>query len=133
MPHVGTLQRSGVIHEGYDLNIPLQVVESTDVKIESWSMFSVDNPAVVLETVKFPEEKVVDSYRKEVIIRMYESHGSTADVTIKTPLVIWQDERVNILEEKVAEARVYKNGTSVVKALFQPFQVISMRITLSKK
>ncbi|XP_013387197.1 alpha-mannosidase 2C1 isoform X1 [Lingula anatina] len=83
MPHTGTFQEAGVIQQAYNLNCPLQLhhlkLPSTIDSMASY--FSVDNPAVVLETVKKGEEG-----DDSVIIRMYEAFGSTTTATITTTL-----------------------------------------------
>ncbi|XP_061451222.1 alpha-mannosidase 2C1 isoform X2 [Rhineura floridana] len=52
MPHVGSFQEAGVIREAYSLNLPLHTVPSVSGQHPAWSAFSVQSPAVVLETIK---------------------------------------------------------------------------------
>lgn len=48
--HQGTFQEAGVIQAAYDMNNPLNV--ATGHLSDSLSMFTIDNAAIVLETMK---------------------------------------------------------------------------------
>lgn len=54
MLYLGTFQSAGVIQAAYELNNPLDVHTLNPPKgvQESKSFFSVDNPQVILETIK---------------------------------------------------------------------------------
>ncbi|RXN15318.1 alpha-mannosidase 2C1 [Labeo rohita] len=86
MPHTGPFQDASVIQHAYNLNFPLHVFHR--VISEPWSAFSVNSPAVILETVKQAE-----SSKKALLIRLYESHGSCVTTTLSTSLSVkeaWQ-------------------------------------------
>ncbi|XP_069480651.1 alpha-mannosidase 2C1 isoform X2 [Ambystoma mexicanum] len=83
MPHAGSFQDAGVIQSAYNMNIPLHITPSASKEPLSWSAFSVLSPAVILETIKKSEER-----SDALVIRMYESHGSTVDTWLHTSLPI---------------------------------------------
>jgi alpha-mannosidase len=80
-PHENGPQLGGVIPEAAAFNQPLRV-SSTPADAQSESFFQVDNPAVVLDTVKKAEDS------GDLIVRLYESHGAhqTATLAVSHPL-----------------------------------------------
>uniref|UniRef100_A0A8C1HHQ8 Glycosyl hydrolase family 38 C-terminal domain-containing protein n=1 Tax=Cyprinus carpio carpio TaxID=630221 RepID=A0A8C1HHQ8_CYPCA len=76
MPHTGHFQDALVIQYTYNLNFPLHVFHG--VISEPWSVFSVNSPAVTLETVK----------HNALLVRLYESHGSSVTMTLPTSLPV---------------------------------------------
>jgi alpha-mannosidase len=103
-PHKGDYVEGGVIAEGYKLNIKPTAAHSkkgsreltgkSSVKLTG-SLFEIDNPAVVLETVKRAEDG------SGVVVRVYESTGSRASFTLK-PNKAWgftAAQACNLVEE----------------------------------
>uniref|UniRef100_A0A8C2E163 Glycosyl hydrolase family 38 C-terminal domain-containing protein n=1 Tax=Cyprinus carpio TaxID=7962 RepID=A0A8C2E163_CYPCA len=76
MPHTGHFQDALVIQYTYNLNFPLHVFHG--VISEPWSVFSVNSTAVTLETVK----------HNALLVRLYESHGSSVTMTLPTSLPV---------------------------------------------
>eukprot|EP00061_Rhincodon_typus_P014263 g41181.t1 len=54
MPHAGSFQEANVIQFAYNINYPLHIVpaEPSVSASSSWSAFSIQSPAVILETIK---------------------------------------------------------------------------------
>ena len=77
------------IAEGYRLNLPLRRIEGTAVR-ELEPLLAMDNPAVIVEAVKAAEDGSGD-----VVLRLYEAHGTRADVgafaEFRRPTGPWTD------------------------------------------
>jgi len=116
LPHLGTLQEGSVIQEAYQLNVPLLIhrVEG----IVSTSFFQLDNPSIIIETVKKAEDS------NDLILRLYESHGSHCEATLKSPLKVSKIEKVNLLENLI-QTLEWNEGVTLS---FTPFQIITLRI-----
>jgi len=123
MPHTGTLQAAGVIRAAYELNYPLHLT-SADVPsgmAECHTYFSVDTPAVILDTVK-KAEKVPNA----VVLRLYESFGGHSTAHININFKFSKVQLCNVLEDALADA-VEVSG-STVKLSFKPFQILSVMV-----
>jgi alpha-mannosidase len=127
LPHAGSFQDSGVIREAYNLNVPLvKSAEPVPVVPSPAPLFVVDNPAVVLETVKKAEDD--DS----LILRMYESFGSTAQFQLTVTRKMSQAVVVNILEEEDNTLGQVEVGTvgehKVIRGTLTPFKVLTLKL-----
>jgi alpha-mannosidase len=118
MPHKGSLQEAGLIREGYRFNQPL-LLEKTTAATGKQSFFSVDSPQVVIDTVKKAEDS------DEIIVRMYESFGAQANVSLKVGLPVSGAVEVNLLEQETGKVDV-KDGA--VALHFTPFQLRTLKI-----
>ncbi|XP_050955778.1 alpha-mannosidase 2C1 isoform X1 [Labeo rohita] len=122
MPHTGPFQDASVIQHAYNLNFPLHVFHR--VISEPWSAFSVNSPAVILETVKQAE-----SSKKALLIRLYESHGSCVTTTLSTSLSVKEAWHCDFLERPVSSIPVTKT-TSGISLTFKPFQIRSLLLII---
>lgn len=118
MPHGGSFQEAGVIEQGYGFNIPLQV-RRTSAGVGANSFFSVDNPAIVIDTVKKAEDT------DEIVVRMYESFGAKTCGTVKFGLPVSEAVEVNLLEHETGEVELKDNA---VKLPFGPFQIRTLKL-----
>ncbi|KAJ0069635.1 hypothetical protein NL108_011564, partial [Boleophthalmus pectinirostris] len=82
MPHSGHFQDASVIRCAYNLNYPLRPAQCPP-QAGPWSAFSVSSPAVVLETVKQAEDLT-----QALVVRLYESHGSSVTSALRTSLPV---------------------------------------------
>jgi len=113
----GSFEQSGVVAEAGELNIP--VLAADGVRADG-SLFTVDNSAVVIETVKLAEDRSGD-----LIVRLYESMNGLRRVTFKTafaPAQIW---RCNMLEE-AEEALKVADGAATFDV--KPFEIVTLRL-----
>lgn len=117
LPHLGTFQEASCIREAYQFNVPLLVRKAEG--IVSTSFFKMDNPAIIIETVKKAEES------NDLIVRMYESHGSHCEGTLTSSLPVSKAEKVNLLEHSDGPLE-WKDG---VKLSLTPFQILTVRIS----
>ncbi|XP_031572230.1 alpha-mannosidase 2C1-like [Actinia tenebrosa] len=120
-PHSGTFQDAGLIRHAYCFNESLHVrgcVVGSGFKTESF--FRVDNPAVVLETVKKAEKNP-----SAFILRLYESFGGKAKTRLTTSLPLKHVQRCNLLEVPEDDAKItwYDGG---IQLTVGPFQIITL-------
>ena len=79
MPHAGDLRAAGVIAAARAFNAPL-LVESTNAAPVECSFFNVNNPAIVIDTIKLAEDS------SDIVVRLYESHGTHARCRLTSSL-----------------------------------------------
>ncbi|XP_062926980.1 alpha-mannosidase 2C1 [Mobula hypostoma] len=122
MPHTGSYQEANVIQFAYNINYPLHVVpaEPSVSAPSSWSAFSIQSPAVILETIKQAEDR-----NDALVIRLYESHGSTVDTWLHTSLPVKQALWCDLLEQPLATKPLPIKAFQI-KLSFTPFQIRSM-------
>jgi alpha-mannosidase len=120
LPHVGTLQQAGVVQEGYRLNVPL-LLNATDALPGEASFFTVDSPAVVIDTVKKAEDS------DAVIVRLYEAHGTHVRARLGSTLPVKSAACCNLLEEGDTPLEWKEGGVSLN---LTPFQIITVKFAL---
>uniref|UniRef100_A0A8C2IY11 Alpha-mannosidase 2C1 n=1 Tax=Cyprinus carpio TaxID=7962 RepID=A0A8C2IY11_CYPCA len=119
MPHTGLFQDASVIQYAYNLNFPLHVFHG--VIAEPWSAFSVNCPAVILETIKQVENAL--------LIRLYESHGSSVTTTLSTSLPIQEAWHCDLLERPDSSIPMSKTSSGI-SLTFKPFQIRSLLLII---
>jgi alpha-mannosidase len=97
---------AGVIRDGYRLNHPLLVTESAELP----SVASLDNPAVIVETIKPAQNG------SGVVVRLYESLGSNTTASLRTTLPHRTVQETNLMEIPIGPIDL--NGLS-----FTPFEI----------
>jgi alpha-mannosidase len=117
-PHEGGPQAGGVIPAAAAFNQPLRV-QASSKPVANRSFFSVDNPGVVLDTVKKAEDS------GDLILRFYESHGAHQEATLTIDGKIAKAARVNLLEEEDAPIRA---GARQIKLKLRPFELLSLKL-----
>ncbi len=124
----GSFAESGVVHEGYDLNTPLPIV---DGKATAQFLFSVDNPAIVIETVKPAEDGSGD-----VIVRLYESKRMATQTMLTTSLPVAEAWETDMLEEdtlaplNLITATDKSSEDHKIQLTFSPFKIKTVRLRL---
>ena len=119
-PHEGGPQNGGVIPEAAAFNQPLRIFASS-AKDQSESFFGVDNPAVVLDTVKMAEDS------GDLLLRLYESHGAHQTAVISTSLAVKSAARVNLLE---CEDQPVPSEPHLIKLALRPFELVTLKMTV---
>jgi alpha-mannosidase len=107
------------VREGYELNCPVATAPGDG---GTRSLFMVDAPNVILETVKPAEDGSGD-----VIIRLYESMRTSTRVRLSTSLDVESATRTNMLEEP--EGALELAGGAVTLDL-RPFEIATVRFAL---
>jgi alpha-mannosidase len=114
------------VAEGYRLNLPLRTVAGVAAeRIEP--LFTVDNPAVVIEAVKLAEDRSGD-----VIVRLYEAHGSRARARVIRHFDATDATETDLLERPLAVPRAALQPSSSSDAAaftieLRPFQLVTLR------
>ena len=115
---VGTVATA--IEEGYRLNIPLRRAGGTSTT----PLVASDNPAVVIETVKLARDRSGD-----VVVRLYEAHGTRASATISTSFenagVVISD----VLERPLDGVQVDTDAGAGARLELNPFQLVTLRFS----
>ncbi|XP_038124720.1 alpha-mannosidase 2C1 [Cyprinodon tularosa] len=123
MPHSRSFQDASVIQCAYNLNYPLRPIQCRPDSAP-WSAFSVSPLAVVLETIKQAEDG-----KGKLILRLYESHGSSVSAILRSHFPVKEAWHCDFLERKdpTRPARITSEGISLT---FQPFQIVTLQISL---
>jgi len=122
---VSVLVGASIAHavaEGYRQNLPLRALSGLGpASIEP--LLSVDNPAVVVEAVKLSEDG-----RGDVIVRLYEAHGSRARVRVIRSFAAADAHETDLLERPLAVpvAITAQHGEGLSLEL-RPFQIVTLR------
>ncbi len=114
----GPFVDSDVVREGYELNAPLMVVPGDG---GTQSLFTVDAPNVILETVKPAEDGSAD-----VVLRLYEAKRAAVRCSLTTTLPIVSACTVDMLETVVHEELPVADGT--ISLDLGPFEVKTVRL-----
>jgi len=124
-PHVGGWDER-TIAEAYSLNDPLLLyqadVKKTETslpKLEAKSFVTVDQPNIVIETVKKAEDG------QGFIIRLYESQRKRRNFTLTTNFPLAEAWSANILEENQEQLKV---KTRRVFYAIKPYQIVTLRL-----
>ncbi|MFD7553222.1 alpha-mannosidase [Streptomyces sp. NPDC059835] len=109
------------VREGHALNLPERVVRGSGVVPP---LLSVDDDAVVVESVKLAEDRGGD-----VIVRLYESLGGRARATLTADFPITAAVESDLLErplDGMAVGDAAPDGT--VALTLRPFQIVTVRL-----
>uniref|UniRef100_A0A7N6AJ25 Alpha-mannosidase 2C1 n=1 Tax=Anabas testudineus TaxID=64144 RepID=A0A7N6AJ25_ANATE len=123
MPHTGSFQDASVIRCAYNLNFPLRLIQCTPDTLP-WSAFSVSTEAVILETVKQAEDR-----KGALVVRLYESHGSSVVATLFTSLPVKEAWHCDLLERHDSTQPAHFTSEGVTLN-FSPFQIVSLLLIL---
>lgn len=121
-PHAGNHIVGSVVQAGYELNVPLRLIEG-ELQSASTSFAQVQAKNVILETVKKAE------LNDDIILRLYESSGATTRTTLTFNADIVAILKTNLLEEP--EERLHHEQKTVVLTL-APFEILTLRVQLTR-
>ncbi|XP_056428565.1 alpha-mannosidase 2C1 [Hyla sarda] len=126
MPHERSLQEAGVIQHAYNFCMPLLTTSAPSTQHVSWSAFTVLSPAIVLEAVKRAEKKP-----NFLVLRLYESYGSTVDTWLQTSLQVQEAFLCDLLERPRSSQPLMIENQGV-KLSFTPFKVLTLLLVLQR-
>ena len=114
VPHAGGWREAGIVAEGARFNTPLRWT-SLD---RSGSLAAVDDPNVVLDTIKPAEDS------DAVVLRLYEAHGArgTARISLGFPFSVAA--RANALEEEEGDELAVEDGAIALS--YRPHEVATV-------
>ncbi|PWA30482.1 hypothetical protein CCH79_00015271 [Gambusia affinis] len=119
MPHSGSFQDASVVQCAYSLNYPLRPIQCHPDSAP-WSAFSLSPSAIVLETIK-----QVEDGNRNLVVRLYESHGSSITATLRSDLPVKEAWHCDLLERRdsTQPAHITSEGISLN---FKPFQIVTL-------
>ncbi len=121
LPHAGDLREAGVIDAGYDLNVPVRMVDTTPhagTLAASGSFLSVDADHVVVEAVKQS-----DRANGALVIRLYEAWGRRGPVTVQLPWKPVRVARADLLEGQLGELLFEDRAVTFD---ISPFEIVTL-------
>ena len=111
------------VREGYRLSIPLRSGPPGQGGAVV-PLLSIDNPAVVIETVKLAEDRSGD-----LVVRFYESLGARATARVTFGLPATGIVETDLLERELGEPTALVSATEGSAQLsLRPFQLVTLRI-----
>ncbi len=113
----GSLADSGVVRQGYDLNIPPTVADGDG---GHRTMIRIGDPDVILETVKPAEDGSGD-----LVVRLYESMRRHVETTVAFDLPVQSAHETDMLEE---DGRPLELSDGAVALAFRPFEIKTIRL-----
>jgi alpha-mannosidase len=113
LPHAGGWREAGVVAEGLRFNVPIRwAAQAPD------SFASVDDPNVVLDTIKRAEES------DALVLRLYEAHGARGVARVR--VAGGSAVRANALEDD-GEPLELVDGEIVVP--YRPHEIVTVKVT----
>ncbi len=128
-PHAGDYAVGGVVREGYALNAPISLIPAQSARgkweaEKSFVSLSADSHdgscPVVVETIK----KADDS--DDIIVRLYEAHGGSANVVIDFGMDLAAAQVVDMMEENGKDISVRNNR---LRYSFGAFEIVTLKLT----
>ena len=126
-PHQGDWREAGTVAQAYELNNPMKALtgEAGGGSLpDTFSLFSVDQENVVIETVKKAEDS------DAVIVRMYECWNRRSDVTLTAGAKIQSASFCNIMEE---EDQTAATDGRQIHFQIRPYQIVTLKIRFGKE
>lgn len=128
-PHEGDWRAAETVQRAYELNVPVRIAKVTgsgDLP-QSMSLASVDDPNLIIETIKKAEDD--DS----LILRLYETYGQRGTAALNFPRAVQSAVEVNLLEVETEEAKLQTvniSGQSVAFA-YTPYEIKTFKVQLA--
>ncbi|TDC07282.1 alpha-mannosidase [Nonomuraea longispora] len=104
---------------GYALNLPLRARPG---KIAATPLITVDDPAVIVETVKLADDRSGD-----VVVRLYESRGGVARATLTSAIGLSSAHVTDLLERP--RTTIECADRRVLRLSLRPFQIVTLRLS----
>jgi alpha-mannosidase len=114
-PHAGRWQEGGVVAEARAFNAPLVWAPASFE-----SLFAVDTPDLVLDTVKLAERE------DALVVRLYEAHGARGRARIAVGVDVASVVRANLLEDPAGDDLL--GGDASVELDYRPFEIITLLV-----
>jgi len=130
IPHEGSWHEAGVVRLAYEFNRDVDAYLSAGTgpasrKLpERFSFASVSSPAVVIETVKRPEDGA-----DGLIVRAYEAHGGHRRATITFGAELKSAHEVDLIEENPKKLDFKGNR---LELNFGPFEIKTLRVCFKR-
>jgi alpha-mannosidase len=124
-PHAGDWKQAQTVRRGYELNMPLQIIELNADQMAQpgtlptmGSLLDLGSENLVLMAFKQAEDAP-----DEWILRCYECHGEETQLNLTGDLNLKIDSEVNLLEEPVGE--LIEKGQPIA---VRPWEIVSFKV-----
>jgi alpha-mannosidase len=117
---IGNFGECKVINQAYELNSPVMVFSGSAGES---SIFQLDAPNIILETVKPAEDGT-----RDIILRLYESKRSSTKCRLTTSLPIKHAAQTDMLERNMTEISIIKG---IIPLEFRPFEIKTIRFSFT--
>jgi alpha-mannosidase len=117
LPHAGGWREAGVLAEAHRFNAPLRWVAGESVP-GTQSLASVDDPNLVLDTIKRAEDS------EALVLRLYEAHGARGTARLRLGVQYGSARLANGLEDDGEELEV--DGDEIVVP-YRPHQLLTVK------
>ncbi|MBN3894612.1 MAG: alpha-mannosidase, partial [Nostoc sp. NOS(2021)] len=141
-PHAGSWESAQTVRRGYELNIPLQVILnplsthnglnlsypltlrakqqlSANSTIEGVSFLNLSSENLILMALKASEDDP-----QQLILRCYECHGETAELSLQSDLGLSLGDTVDLLER--SSTPEFSSGQQILT--IQPWKIASFKV-----
>ncbi len=108
------------IRAGYRINLPERRVAGGNAVAP---LVEVDNPAVVVESVKLADDRSGD-----VVIRLYEAYGGRATARVTAGFPLGQVVSTDLLERRWDASREYEPDDNGITVRLRPFEILTLRL-----
>ncbi|NER27177.1 MAG: alpha-mannosidase [Symploca sp. SIO1C4] len=130
-PHSGRWQGAGTVHQGYELNLPLQVLLWSPLEFGQASLQPIgkllDLPAQNLILKAFKQSQ---DHPKQWILRCYECHGESANFSLESDLELALVHQVDLLEIVIPLSQT-SPSEQITKV--EPWKIASFKVAPGKK
>lgn len=117
----GSFGDCDVVREAYELNCPVMIRPGAAGEA---SIFNLDAPNIILETIKPAEDG-----SKDIILRLYESKRTLTHCILSTSLSVNKVYQTDMLERLQSELSVKKGKIALD---FRPFEIKTLRFSIEK-
>ncbi|MDR3284425.1 MAG: glycosyl hydrolase-related protein [Treponema sp.] len=126
LPWKGGFTESGVVRSAYELNtiVGSEHIPGTAGEPASCSLCSVDNPAVIIESVKAPEAAAGKS-SKSLVVCLYESFGGHQKSVLSFNRPVSSVMETDMLE---GNGHIAQSAGSRIPLAFRPFEIKTLLI-----
>lgn len=123
-PHAGDHIAGNVIQAAYELNMPLRIVlprMDSQKRSDTISLIEVNNPNIIVETVKKAEDS------NDMIIRLYECHGMSTEAKLKLGAIPKKVTLVDLMEKEI---QIINQHDQFVHLNFKPFEILTIKLAM---
>ena len=110
----------GAVEAGYDINLPARTVLGAAAVAP---LLRVDNPAVVVESVKLAEDRSGD-----LVARLYEAYGGRATARVTVAFELGQVTETDLLERPVTDDALGPQSVDGFSVRLRPFHIVTVRL-----
>jgi len=114
VPHAGNWRDAGIVAEGHRFNNPFRFGTLTE------SFASVDDPNLVLDTIKHAEDS------DAVVLRFYECHGARGTARVQLSRSFQRAVAGNILEDEAAPVKLTGKELTLP---YRPHQILTIKLS----